>query len=65
MTQATVWPGSALARPYPLSAAAFLIALLALLRKLKLEERWMTEQFGEAYVQYRARTGALLPRLRR
>jgi protein-S-isoprenylcysteine O-methyltransferase Ste14 len=30
-------------------------------RKLKLEERWMKEQFGEQYHAYSRRVAALLP----
>jgi protein-S-isoprenylcysteine O-methyltransferase Ste14 len=33
-------------------------------RKLRLEEAWLTERFGQAYRDYRERTGALLPTLR-
>lgn len=31
-------------------------------RKLRLEERWLQERFGDTYRSYRQRTGALLPR---
>ena len=31
------------------------------LRKLRLEERWMTEQFGTAYRRYMADVPALVP----
>ena len=30
-------------------------------RKLRLEERWMAEQFGEAYARYRSEVAALIP----
>jgi protein-S-isoprenylcysteine O-methyltransferase Ste14 len=40
---------------------AFVIVFAALWRKLKLEERWMREQFGEAYVDYSRRVAALVP----
>jgi protein-S-isoprenylcysteine O-methyltransferase Ste14 len=40
---------------------AFVIAFLALWRKLKLEERWMREQFGAAYDDYARRVAALVP----
>ena len=39
-------------------ALAFLIAFLALWRKLRLEERWLREQFGQAYAQ---RVAVLVP----
>ncbi len=57
--------GSALARGEWRGALALLIAWLALWRKYRLEERWMTERFGAAYVDYRRRTPALVPFLRR
>lgn len=31
--------------------------------KLELEERWLSERFGEAYAAYRRRTKALIPAL--
>jgi protein-S-isoprenylcysteine O-methyltransferase Ste14 len=37
---------------------------LALWRKYRLEERWMAEQFGDAYARYRAAVPALIPFLR-
>ena len=40
---------------------AVLIVFLALLRKYRLEERWMRERFGAAYDTYRARVKALVP----
>ena len=40
---------------------AFLIALLALWLKSRVEERWMTREFGEQYGAYQRRTWALLP----
>lgn len=42
---------------------AFGVAAVALWRKLRLEERWLTEHFGAAYDQYRARVKALIPGL--
>ncbi len=53
--------GSALARGEWRSILAVLVAWAALWRKLGLEERWMTERFGETYVEYRHRVPALLP----
>jgi protein-S-isoprenylcysteine O-methyltransferase Ste14 len=40
---------------------AVVIVFAAFWRKLRLEERWMSETFGEDYRRYRARTRALIP----
>lgn len=40
---------------------AFAIAFAALWRKLRLEERFMLEQFGQAYVDYSQRVAAVVP----
>jgi protein-S-isoprenylcysteine O-methyltransferase Ste14 len=40
---------------------AFAIAFAALWRKLRLEERFMREQFGPAYADYARRVAALVP----
>jgi len=40
---------------------ALVIVFAALWRKLKLEERWMREQFGQAYTDYAKRVAALVP----
>ncbi len=40
------------------------LIFVALWRKLRLEERWMTETFGEAYAEYRKTTPALVPFVR-
>jgi protein-S-isoprenylcysteine O-methyltransferase Ste14 len=37
------------------------IVMVALWRKMRLEERWMSETFGDEYQRYRARTAALIP----
>jgi protein-S-isoprenylcysteine O-methyltransferase Ste14 len=37
------------------------LMVAALLRKLTIEERFMAEQFGEAYAHYRAEVPALIP----
>ena len=55
--------GSAIARGEWRGVLAVLIAFVALWRKLKLEETWMREQFGEAYDEYAKRVAALVPRL--
>ncbi|MEO8442805.1 MAG: isoprenylcysteine carboxylmethyltransferase family protein [Betaproteobacteria bacterium] len=53
--------GSALARGEWRGVVAVLIALAAFWRKLRIEERWMREQFGEQYVAYCRRVAALVP----
>jgi protein-S-isoprenylcysteine O-methyltransferase Ste14 len=40
---------------------AVAIVLLSFWRKLRLEEIWLTEHFGEPYRLYQARTKALIP----
>ncbi|MDM0115092.1 isoprenylcysteine carboxylmethyltransferase family protein [Variovorax sp. J22R133] len=53
--------GSAVAVDEWRGALAVLIAALALWRKLRLEERWMREQFGDKYVAYSKKVPALVP----
>jgi protein-S-isoprenylcysteine O-methyltransferase Ste14 len=53
--------GSALARGQWRGLIAVAIVFWALWRKLRLEERWMREQFGEQYVAYSRRVSALIP----
>jgi len=53
--------GSAIARGEWRGLVALAIAFAALWRKLKLEERWLGETFGEAYERYRAEVPALIP----
>ena len=53
--------GSAMARGEWRGVLAVLIAWAALWRKLRVEERWMTERFGEQYEAYRRRVPALIP----
>jgi len=55
--------GSALALGQVRGVLAVLLAAAALWRKLRNEERWMEQQFGEAYRQYRRRVRALVPYL--
>ena len=55
--------GTAIARNEWRGWLAVLIACAALWRKLRLEERWLTEQFGETYSQYRDKVAALIPYL--
>ena len=53
--------GSALARGELRGILAVIIAFCAFWRKLRIEERWMREQFGAAYEDYRSRVAALIP----
>jgi protein-S-isoprenylcysteine O-methyltransferase Ste14 len=56
--------GSAAVRGEWRGVLGVLIAWAALWRKLRLEERWMMDQFGERYVAYCKRVPALVPFLR-
>lgn len=40
---------------------AIIIVFISLWRKLKLEEQWLTEYFGEDYLNYKTKSKALLP----
>jgi protein-S-isoprenylcysteine O-methyltransferase Ste14 len=53
--------GSGFARGDLGGVVAVVLVLAALWRKLRMEERWMCEQFGEAYLAYRRRVAALVP----
>ncbi len=53
--------GSALAVAEMRGVIAFVIAFAALWRKLKLEERYMREQFGQAYIDYQRQVAAIVP----
>jgi protein-S-isoprenylcysteine O-methyltransferase Ste14 len=55
--------GTALATGAPRGLLAFVIAGAALLRKLRVEERWLAEEFGAAYEAYRREVSALVPGL--
>lgn len=53
--------GTAIATTQYRGILAFLLVFLSLWYKLRLEERWMREQFGPAYNDYARRTSALFP----
>ncbi|MBS0393747.1 MAG: isoprenylcysteine carboxylmethyltransferase family protein [Proteobacteria bacterium] len=53
--------GSALARDEWRGPVALTVAFMALWRKLRLEERWLSEEFGARYAAYRRHTRALVP----
>jgi protein-S-isoprenylcysteine O-methyltransferase Ste14 len=53
--------GTALALAQWRGVLAVVIVFVALWRKLRLEERWMAEQFGAQYERYRREVAALLP----
>jgi protein-S-isoprenylcysteine O-methyltransferase Ste14 len=55
--------GSAVARGDIQGFIGFAICVAALIHKLRIEERWMHEQFGTSYSLYVARTRALFPLL--
>jgi protein-S-isoprenylcysteine O-methyltransferase Ste14 len=40
---------------------ALVVLLAGLIFKIGVEERFMTEQFGEAYARYRSQVAALIP----
>jgi len=56
--------GSALASGEWRGVLAVVVVAAAFWRKLRLEERWMGEQFGGDYERYRARVPALVPLFR-
>ena len=53
--------GSAIARDEWRAVLAIVIAFAALWRKLRLEEQWLTETFGDEYRRYREQVRALIP----
>jgi protein-S-isoprenylcysteine O-methyltransferase Ste14 len=57
----TAFLGSALSLGQWRGLLAFAIALAALWRKWRLEERWMRERFGDAYDAYKQRVPEVLP----
>ena len=53
--------GSAIARGDIAAGLAILAILYAVLRRVQIEESWMSETFGSAYADYKASTPALIP----
>jgi protein-S-isoprenylcysteine O-methyltransferase Ste14 len=53
--------GSAITLGEMRGVLAVVIVVASLWRKLRLEERWMAEQFGDDYERYRGRVRALVP----
>ncbi|MBB4567109.1 methyltransferase family protein [Rhizobium leucaenae] len=53
--------GSALARGHIGAMLAIAFMLYAVLRRVNIEERWMSETFGRAYADYKTKTPALVP----
>jgi protein-S-isoprenylcysteine O-methyltransferase Ste14 len=53
--------GSAIARGDIAAVLAIIAVLYAVLRRVQIEERWMSEIFGSAYADYKASTPALIP----
>jgi protein-S-isoprenylcysteine O-methyltransferase Ste14 len=56
--------GSALAEAEWRGYVGFVLITLSFLRKIIIEERFLTAQFGDAYARYRAEVPALIPWLR-
>ena len=57
--------GSAIAEAERRGFAGLALIILAFLRKIAIEERFLIAQFGEAYARYRAEVSALIPWPRR
>ena len=55
--------GTAVARGDCQALLAVPLVLVAFLRKIRLEEQWMAEQFPGDYPNYRATVAALIPML--
>lgn len=53
--------GTAIAIDQGRGVLALVIAVEANVRKLRLEERWLTEEFGSEYEQYRREVKGLIP----
>ncbi|MGV1756664.1 methyltransferase family protein [Rhizobium sp. A22-96] len=53
--------GAVLARGDVAALLAFAFMLYAVLRRVGIEERWMSETFGRDYADYKATTPALIP----
>ncbi|KAA1180263.1 isoprenylcysteine carboxylmethyltransferase family protein [Rhizobium tropici] len=53
--------GSAIARGDIAAVLAIVAVLYAVLRRVSIEESWMSETFGPAYADYKASTPALVP----
>ena len=53
--------GTALALDQFRGVLALVIATQAFVRKLRIEEHWLTEELGSEYVQYRREVKALVP----
>ncbi|HTJ63469.1 MAG TPA: isoprenylcysteine carboxylmethyltransferase family protein [Alphaproteobacteria bacterium] len=53
--------GSAISLDEVRGLVAIALVVVAFLLKIRLEERWMTEIFGDAYRRYRAEVKALIP----
>lgn len=55
--------GGAIARGEWRDLVALALILIAFLRKIQIEERFMLQQFGDAYTRYRQEVAALIPGL--
>jgi protein-S-isoprenylcysteine O-methyltransferase Ste14 len=54
--------GSAIAIGQVRGVLAFVLILIALFFKWRLEEKWMREEFGQTYADYARRVPAVVPR---
>lgn len=53
--------GSAVAEDQYRAVLAVAVVAQAFVRKLRIEERWLTEEFGDEYARYRREVKALVP----
>ena len=58
----TGFVGTAIALAQVRGVVAFVLVLLALWLKWRLEEKWMREEFGQTYAEYARRVPAVVPR---
>ena len=52
--------GSAIAIDQPRGVVAVAVVFVSFIRKLRKEEEWLTDEFGEEYLKYKREVRALL-----